>query len=543
MADSTMATAARSAAADHRRLVAALCDPAPYGPDVTRVEHIETHISDVFLSGRHAYKIKKPVALGFLDFTTLAARHAFCLGELRLNRRLAPALYLDVVPITGTPARPEIGGAGPVIEYAVKMREFPQDALASRVLERGELTAQHVDALAADVAAFHGRVAVAGADGRFGEPVRILDTALQNFDQILPLRDDPAAQSTISSLRDWTRAEHAVCADAFAMRRHGGFVRECHGDLHLGNIALIDGRMTIFDCIEFNDELRWIDVMSEVAFAVMDLMGRQRPDLGWRFLDRWLEITGDHGGVAVLRFYLVYRAMVRAKVTCLRAAQLAPGDARCALLAEHGRYVELARHCARPPRRAIIVTHGLSGSGKSTLTQALLEGAGAIRVRTDVERRRLAGLGAAARSGSSLGAGMYSEAATQATYRRVATLVRGIVNAGHVAIADGTFLQRAQRDLLRRLAADLGVPFAIASFAASPETLRERIARRARAGTDASEADLAVLAHQLRTQEPLAEDECIDVVAIDAEAPIDRLREMAATRPLLDRLEAGIAGA
>ncbi len=318
--------------------------------------------------------------------------------------------------ITGSLEHPLVGGSGTALEYAVRMREFPQHALASRMLARGELERAHIDRLAAEVAAFHGRIDVAGAGGPYALPAEILRRANDNFVQVRPLLDDDAERAVVDALSGWTQREHAVQAPLFEARRRNGFVRECHGDLHLGNIAIIDGGIAIFDCIEFNDHLRWIDVMSEVAFAVMDMQDRRRPDLAYRFLNRWLEITGDYEGLAVLRFYLVYRAMVRAMVARLRSAQLEAGAARTALIAEYEGYVALARADASAPRPAIVITHGLSGSGKTTATQALLEQAAAIRVRTDVERKRLRGIAAGSASGSGIESGLYTAQMTEATY-------------------------------------------------------------------------------------------------------------------------------
>ena len=522
------------------RLIAALADPAIFGPGCDHVRHLETHISHVLLTGPCAYKIKKPVNLGFLDFTTLAQRKFYCEQELRLNRRLAPAIYLDVVAITGSVDRPAIGGGGPVIEYAVKMREFPQEALASRMLADGSLGTSHIDALAAEVAVFHGRVETAGAGTRFGSPDTVLRVALQNFDPIRPMRDDPDDRARQDVLRAWTEREHATRLRTFAQRKAGGFVRECHGDLHLNNIAVIGGEVTIFDCIEFNDELRWIDVMSEIAFTTMDLADRGRPDLAHRFVNAYLESTGDYAGLAVLPFYLVYRAMVRAKIACLRIGQLPSGDERTALVAEYRGYVDLATHYARPPRPAIVVTHGPSGCGKTTLTLGLLELIGAIRVRTDVERKRLHGLAAQARSGSGMDEGLYAPDSTERTYRRALALAEAVAAAGGVAIVDGTFLKRWQRDLFRARAAELALPFVILAFIAGDATLRGRIALRAQRVTDASEADSSVLDHQLRTGEPLEPDERACTVDFDAEAPEEQARDPATWRALCARL--GIAG-
>jgi uncharacterized protein len=506
-------------AGEQARLVRALRDPTVHGPGVTAVAVIETHISTVLLTGTHAYKIKKPVNLGFLDFSTLAQRKRCCNDELRLNRRLAPGLYLDVVAISGTPDAPVIGGAGPAIEYAVKMREFAQDGLLPAVLARGGLTAPQVDALAAQVAAFHGRVDVAAAGGPYGSPAAILRYALQNFAQIRPLEPDPADVAVLAALEAWTRREHAERLEAFAARQRGGFVRECHGDLHLGNVALVDGALTIFDCLEFNADLRWIDVASEVAFVAMDLADRGRADYAHRFVNAWLEATGDYAALPVLPFYLAYRALVRAKVACLRGAQLAPGPDKAALVAEFRGYLRLAQGYAAPARGAIAITHGPAGSGKTTASQALLEAVGAIRVRSDVERKRLAGLAATADSNSEIAGGIYTDDATARTYARLAELAHAIAANGRIALVDATFLARGARDRFRALAAAIGVPFVILSFAAPEAALRERIVERARRGGDASEADLAVLARQLATQEPLAADELSSVVSYDGEAP------------------------
>lgn len=527
---------------DQARLVAALAYPAAFGPGCTHVERLETHISYVFLTGRYAYKIKKAVAFGFLDFTTLEARRRFCEEELRLNRRLAPTLYLDIVPITGSIDAPVIGGDGPALEYAVMMREFPQNALASQILARGELQPADIDALAVKVAAFHGAAGAAGSGSAFGAPSEVLRVARQNFTQLRPLLATVEEHDEIDALSAWTEREHAARRGAFLCRRKDGFVRECHGDLHLNNIARIDGELTIFDCIEFNESMRWIDVMSEVAFTVMDLEDRRRADLAHRFLNAYLERTGDYAGLAVLRFYLVYRALVRAKIARLRAAQLEAGAAKRALHAEYRGYVNLARRYARPPRPALVITHGLSGCGKTMLSQRLLETIGAVRIRSDVERKRMHGVGALETADAGIESGLYTRTATGATYERLRKLARTVLMAGRIALVDATFLERWQRDLFCALAAELGAPFVIFAFAAREATLRERVARRHLEGRDASDADLAVLAHQIAAREPLAEDELPFVVNCDAETPLDTVRAPEAWSTVRARLEGKAAG-
>jgi aminoglycoside phosphotransferase family enzyme/predicted kinase len=519
-----------------KRLVAALLAGDAFGVDRVRLRLLETHISYVFLTGTFAYKVKKAIELGFLDFSSLSSRHFFCQEELRLNRRSAPQLYLDVVAITGEIDAPAIGGDGPILDYAVKMREFPQQALASQALARGELSPGQIDELAADVAAFHRAIGVATLGGAFGVPEAILRIALQNFAQIRPLAGSTEVASVLDALEQWTMREHAARAATMLRRREEGFVRECHGDLHLGNIALIDGRLTIFDCVEFNEQMRWIDVMSEIAFAVMDLEDRGRRDLARRFLNAYLEITGDYEGLSLLRFYLVYRAMVRAKIAVLRSAQLDATDLQPAARAESVGYVALARRYAQPPRPAIVITHGLSGCGKTTLSQALLEITGAVRIRTDVERKRALRLESAKRVKQDIEGGLYTPQATEKTYGAVLGLTRAAAMAGYLTVVDGAFLKRWQRDMFRRLAAELRVPFAIVSFAASKATLRGRIEQRQRAGVDASDADLAVLEHQLRSGEPLAVEEAADACAYDAEAPLAEARSPARWRPLVQKL-------
>ena len=528
------AIAERDAPERARTLVAALRSPACYPHPVGEVEVMQTHISYVVLAGEFAYKIKKPVRFAFLDFAGLEARRFYCEEELRLNRRTAPSLYLDVVPIGGTHAAPIVGGDGPAIEYAVRMRRFAQGDLLDRRAAEGRLRPADIDALAASVARFHAQAARARRGAPFGTPELLLAQALDNFTALEGLEREPGTRDILRQLREWTCREHAARLAQLENRRTEGFVRECHGDLHLGNVVLVDGTPAPFDCIEFDARLRTIDVMSDVAFTVMDLHRLEMPRLAARFLDAYLQETGDYGGLGLLRFYCVYRALVRAKIAGLRAYQVDIDEGeRVRALERLRRHVVLARRLSGRGIARLILMHGLSGSGKTFVASQLLETLGAIRLRSDVERKRLHGVAPLGVSASALGGGIYSQEANLGTYERIAALAHGAIADGYPVIVDATFLEREQRAAFRALAERARVPFAIVACEAPEAVLRERLAIRARGGRDASEADAAVLALQLEHRDPLGSEERAHAIVIDTTLP-DPAGE--AHRALLRRL-------
>jgi len=497
-----------------RSLVESLRSPECYFHPAADIEVLQTHISCVVLAGPFAYKIKKPVKLPFLDFTTLQSRRHYCEEEVRLNARTAPELYLGVVPIGGNIERPVVGGTGEAIEYAVRMRRFPQEARLDHLAASDRLERWHVDALAGEIARLHADARRANPRLDFGAPDGILHTALDNFASI-QLVQDPGTTSRIPrGLYDWTIAEHARLRELMRERRLSGFVRECHGDLHLANVALLETGPVIFDCVEFNSALRWIDVMSDVAFAFMDLHFHGYPGLAARLMNAYLERTADYSGIKLLRFYAVYRAMVRAKIASisLKRAGILPHE-RDRLASDFDRYMQLAERLSESANPGVVVMHGLSGSGKSVVSESVAERIGGVRIRSDVVRREVHGLSPAAHSGSALNAGLYSPASTARTYLFLAARALQIVQAGLPAIVDAGFLDPAQRRRFRDLAASARVPFAIVSCSAPEATLRERVSERHRAGGDASEADLAVLEEQIKCAAPLdpaERDVCMD---------------------------------
>jgi hypothetical protein len=500
------------AALDVRQLLT----PGFYPHPVDRVTLVETHISWVFLTGDFAYKVKKPLDLGFLDFSTLEKRERCCREELRLNRRLAPGIYLDVVPLTGRPEAPVLGGHGPAIEYAVKMRQFDQDGLLDRMVARGELGPETIDRVAGIVAAFHQRIDRAGPGSPHGTPERAHYPVAENFRQTLPLVADPATRARLERLEAWSEAAFSRLEPTLAARQRDGFIRECHGDMHLGNMAEVEGEVVIFDGIEFNENLRWIDVMSEVAFLTADLEHRGRPDYAWRFLNGYLELTGDYAGLTVLRYYQAYRAMVRAKVTAIRLAQPGvPADDRAVAQAAFEGYLGQAERYARTERPFLLLTRGPSGVGKTQVAGGLGERLGAVRVRSDVERKRLAGLPAGARSDSTLGGGLYTPERTRETYARLADLAAGVLAAGLPVVLDAAYLTRDQREGAVVTARAAGVPVLVLDLTASAEVLRARVTERAHEGRDASEAGAAVLARQLDSLRPVDPDEAPYTLPVD----------------------------
>ena len=507
-------------AADFPLLISGLLNPRAYAHPADRVGHIETHISHVLLAGDYAYKLKKPLDLGFLDFSTLERRRHCCEEELRLNRRLVPHLYLDVVPVTGSPQSPRMGSGpspdGTVLEYAVRMRRFPQEAL----LDRHTLGPELVDRLAARMAAFHGEIPVAPQDSPFGTPGAVLGPMIENLRHVRQRAEEAERVEQIDRLEAWTRRRWAELTPILEARREEGRVRECHGDMHRGNIALVAGDLVIFDALEFNPALRWIDTASELAFLLMDLEEAGELASARRLLNHYLELGGDYGALQVLDFYKVYRALVRAKVLAIRLGQpdLSPTEIG-ADRGECARYLALAESYTRARRPRLLIACGLSGSGKSRLARRLREALPVIHVRSDVERKRLFGLAADARTGSAPCSGIYFPQATAWTYERLHRLAALILASGYDALVDATFLTRARRGAFRRLAQARGAGFAILVLDAPIDVLRRRVIRRLGEGCDASEASLAVLEHQRSSCECLDDGEQTLAFKIDSTDP------------------------
>ena len=487
-------------------LIAALQNPALYPHPVEGFQVIETHISWVLLTGPFAYKIKKPVNFGFLDFTSLEQRQHFCGEELRLNQRLTEGLYLEVLPVTGSESAPQLGGSGPAIEYVLKMRQFPQSQLLSAVQARGELTPAHIDALARQIASFHGRTPAVASEHPLCSPQAIVAPMRQNFEQIRPLLGDAADLRQLDALEAWTEANISRLEPLLATRAASGAIRECHGDLHLGNATLLDGQVVLFDCIEFNEPFRLIDIASDAAFLAMDLEDRGLKALSRRFVSAWLEHSGDYPALELLNFYKAYRALVRAKVALFSLAHQSDAVRRAATLRQYRNYANLAESYSAIPTPFMAITCGVSAVGKSQVALRLVEALGAIRLRSDVERKRLFGEQPDAAKGS-LNSGIYSADASSATYQRLHQLAESALHAGFPVVLDAAYLKREQRSAAWQVAEQNGTPFLILDCQAPQDVIAAWLQQRQAEGNDPSDATLEVIAAQQASRDALDDDE------------------------------------
>lgn len=499
--------------------IQAMLKPEFYDHPVGTCELIETHISWVILTGDFVYKIKKPINLGFVDFSTLEKRKFYCEEELRLNRRLAPNIYLDVIPITGSAENPTLTGKEKAFEYAVKMQQFSHNMQLDLVLARNELRQDMVDSFAELIALFHQDIEKANSASGFGEPEQVYQPAKENFIQIRERISDKSKIDLLSKLERWTEDTFNEIKNIFNQRKEKGFIRECHGDLHLKNLAWQKNKPLAFDCLEFNENFRWIDVISEISFLIMDLDVHHQPELAQHFLNKYLELTGDYEGCSVLRFYLVYRVMVRAKVDAIRAAQagISPQEYDEAN-AEIVSYLQLALKYTHKTKPFVIITHGMSASGKSTITQPLLGNLVAIRIRADVERKRLFNIKSGQNSSANIQQGIYTKEATHKTYLKLLELTERIIDAGFPVIVDATFSTIEQRTLFKKFASQKQVSFNILNFITSEETLKQRIRNRKK---DVSDADITVLENQIKNWQPIKQNEEKYSVSINTEEPLD----------------------
>jgi len=502
-------------------LIDGLRSPDAYPhPVVAPVRVAETHISWVLLTGSFAYKIKKPLRLSFLDYSTLERRRTCCEEEVRLNRRYAPDLYLGVATIGGTPDAPHIDAAGPALEYAVRMRQFETTEELDALLVADRIRPADLTALGTHIAEFHARAARVDRAQSYGLPERVHQITLDNFAELRRLPEAGRWTAALRSLEDWVNATHGERRALMSSRREQGHVRECHGDLHCANVVRWRGSLTPFDGIEFDPALRYLDVMNDLAFLTMDLAERGRPDLRHAVLQAWAEALGDFGGLPLLPYFETYRALVRAKVAALRALQSpAGGAARKSAIDSAARYLDWASMRTRRRSPTLLLTCGLSGSGKTWLARGIAAELHALHVRSDVERKRLAGMAPLEDSRSPPDGGIYTLDFNTRTYARLLDCARDALTGRESVIVDAAFLRREERRSLLALARELSVRAAVLHCQAPAEVMRQRVAERGRTRQDPSEAGLDVLARQSGYWEPFDDAELPHVVTVDTTSP------------------------
>lgn len=504
-----------------------LLRPGAYPHAVDAVELVTTHISWVLLAGEYAYKIKRPVRYPFIDLTSLARRQFLCEEELRLNRRFAPDIYIGICKIVAASGAPKVLAAdavgavesGPnaeiVLEYAVRMRRFPRTEELDRLLDARRIEPHELETFGRRLAQMHARLPAAPGSSPWGSPEAVRNQLMRNLLECADAAAVFGRSREILALHDTLQARLAAAASTMAERRARGRIRECHGDLHCRNIARVGGWLVPFDCLEYEPALRWIDTADEIGFLLSDLTARGWPLHARAFRAGYLAERGDYHACRVLTLYEAHRALVRVKIAAVSAAQNGAAGTREALCREHLRLVSFAADALAPKAPRLLLMSGLSGSGKTWLARQLAERLSAVHIRSDVERKRRAGLRELAPSHSRLGEDLYSAEASATLYDELTRAAEDVLSGGITAIVDAAFLTRAQRARFAELAARLRAPLRLLFCEAPEQIVRARLEERRRSRRDPSEADPDVLSWQLARLEPPSPDEGIEIIPVD----------------------------
>lgn len=497
------------------KLVKNLQNVDHYDHPVTHFEVIETHISYVILTGNYVYKFKKPLDLEFLDFSTLEKQLFFCQEEIRLNKKMASETYIGVVKITGSIDQPELNGEGHAIAYAVKMREFPQAVIFDQLRKDNQLTPTMITQTAEILAEFHQVTARGLSDNPYGTYQQIHEPVIQNFDQIKSFLETDSDHAQLRTLSEWADHEHLRLQHIFTERKTNGFIRECHGDVHLGNIALIHEQPVIFDCIEFNDSFRWTDTMADVGFLAMDLEDKQLTSNANLFVNRYVQQTGDFAGLHVLAYYKAYRAVVRAKIALFVRMQANDPESQAIHWQSYKSCAHLAEQYCTPARPQLVITHGLTASGKTTVAEKLVANAGFIHISSDFERKRLLGLAANSQNKSDVYGGIYAPDVTEKVYEHLLNTAQVILQTGHSVIVDATFIKQHHRKQFSRLAAAENVSFNIVHTYADEKQLIAWLNARQQESNQVSEAREDIY-HALKANvESLTDEESAQTLSIN----------------------------
>lgn len=487
-------------------LIEALSDPAAYPDPVGEVDVRHTHISAVFLAGHFVYKVKKPVELGFLDFSTLAKRRHYCEEEVRLNRRLAADVYLGVVPVTRDAGGVRVEGDGEVCEWAVKMRRLPDEATLQRRLPRGEVGVQVVEALARKIAAFHAQAESGPPVSAFGRFEMVAGNARENFEQAVAHVGTTVSEAVFARTRALTEESLARHRPLIESRAERGVPRDSHGDLRLGHVYYFPDRkppgdLVIIDCIEFNERFRFADPVSDMAFLVMGLMLQGHRELGQAFTEAYFLASGDDEGRGLVPFYTSYRAVVRGKVEGLKLArpEISDADRAVAFVKARGSWLLALGELEAPGRKpCLVLVGGLPGTGKSTLARALAERAGFRVIRSDLARKELAVAAGKEPGPSAFAEGIYAAEWTERTYAECLRRAEGLLFEGERVLVDANFREEAWRWAFLEAATRWSVLGGLLLCQAEPDVVRDRLASRR---DDASDADWPVYLRAVETWE------------------------------------------
>jgi aminoglycoside phosphotransferase family enzyme/predicted kinase len=509
-------------------LLRALQDPALYPESTATVEVCETHISVVFLTDQYAYKIKKPLNLGFLDYSTLDRRRFYCLQELVLNRRLSQDVYLDVLALHHDGQRYTFAAQGPAVEYVLKMRRLPADSTLEARLRRHQVTPAVMEDIAQLVAAFHSAHAPPGARGQFGTLAQVQHDWQENFVQTADCLGRTLSETTYAQIQEAVTRFTTQRAAWFAQRVDAGRIRDCHGDLRAEHVYLPPGQTHIIDCIEFNARLRYIDVASEVAFLAMDLERLGFPTMAHAFVRAYVQYSEDLTLYRLLDFYRCYRAYVRGKVAGIRLHEAPPLQEQSHVQHEAERCFTLAaRYAARCLRPLLIITTGLIGSGKSSVAADVAAALDMPVFSSDRLRKERAGLRPETSQHVPYGTGIYGAEASRSIYEALADLAQQALTHGQSIILDASFSQQTDRQRMATLAHQAGADFVVVECMAPEAVLRERLEQRARDAATISDGRLDILAQFQRHYESVQASESAHHVRLDTAQPRGRCIQQA----------------
>ncbi len=491
-----------------------LKNPKFYGPQVTSVQLLQTHISYVALTGTYAYKVKKPVNFGFLDFSTLDKRKYYCEEELRLNKRLCPEMYLDVLPITKKDNTLELDGNGTIVEYALKMKEFPQECIMTNMLQQGNISEETIDHLINILIDFYNTQEPTEEINKYGELPSVKENIDENFNQTKPMVDITVTKELFKFIKDHVARFFERKKDVFGRRMKDGKIYDCHGDLHSGNIVVSGDTIHIFDCIEFNDRFRICDVASDVGFLAMDLDYLNHPYLSSYFIEKYIEKSRDFDVFSVLNFYKSYRAFVRGKVHGfqLNDPHIDPITKK-RLLATAKKYFELSAYYTRlfsldleKNKPLLFLVAGLSGTGKSTVAHKIAVDYHATLINTDIVRKEAAGIDRFEQHHDQYNTGLYDPKKIDETYEQVMQRASTVLKKGENVVLDATFQKKKYREMAHHIAGKYHAQLIIVQCICPDLVVKKRLEERLRKKS-VSDGRWEVYQGQKTTFEPFTADE------------------------------------